>query len=209
MGWGMPSKRFDELCLVRDEDGSCEALDSVLSKLTDSDLTVDDKLYRALFHGDGLKPYPILQKRLLATGYDDKGQEPSPAGRATDLYTLVSTPDETTDIIFFPNLWYRSKWYRWDDDLDYAFEQYRDDGNNDGYPRDLTTYGSFGPHPWTNELSDLDGNPIKWENHTLLAKRTDWMPAVPTEMRWYLTQHGILLNDGVNQLRPVIAQWWS
>ena len=207
MGWGMPFERFSEMCLIKHDGGAYHALDEVFGQLEDADLTVDDKLYRSLFYGEGRKPRPILQKRLLATRYDANGQEPSPAGLGTDLYTTVTTPDETTDIIFFPNLRYRKKWCRWDDDLDYVFEQYRD--GIDSEPRDFTVYGSFGHYPWTNELSDLDGNPIPWEDHTALANRTDWMPAVPTEIRWYLTQHGILFNDGVNQLRPVVAQWWS
>lgn len=209
MGWGMPYTRFEELCLVKDEDGSGEAVYSILSKLTNEDLTVDDNLYRALFYGDELKPYPIFQKRLLATGYDVHGEEPSKAGRATDLYTTVSTPDETTDIIFFPNLWYRSKWYRWDDDLDYAFERTRDIDEDKCDPRDFTTYTRFGHYPWTNELMSANGDPIPWDHFTLLKRRSDWLPAVPSEIRWYLTQFGIMDREGVNQLRPVIAQWWS
>lgn len=212
MGWGMPYKLFEELCLVKDEDGSDEAVYSVLSKLTDEDLTVDDKLYRALFYGDGEKSYPIFQRRLLATGYDEHGKDPSKAGRATDLYTTVSTPDDTTDIIFFPNLWYRSKWHRWDDDMDYAFERYRDgdtDTEYSGEPRDFTTYTKFGHYPWTNELMDENGNPVPWEHFTLLKRRSDWYAAVPSEIRWYLTQFGIMDQKGVNLLRPVIAQWWS
>lgn len=207
MGWGMPLARFEELCqLPKDEDGATESLYSAFCRLSDEDLTVEDKLYRALFYGDGLKPYPILQKRLLATGYDTYGVDPTPAGRATDLYTFVSTPDETTDVMFFPNLWYHSKWYRWDDDLDYAFERHRDD---EGIPRDFTKYVRFGHYPWQNSITDTDGNPIEWTHYSLLEKRDDWIPAVPSEIRWYLTQHSILDNAGVNELRPLIAQWWS
>lgn len=209
MGWGMSIARFDELCqLPKDEDGVTESLHTAFTRLSDEDLTVDDKIYRALFYGDGLKPYPILQKRLLATGYDTYGVDPSPAGRATDLYTFVSTPDETTDVMFFPNLWYHSKWYRWDDDLDYAFERYRDD-DNDGSPRDFTKYVRFGHYPWQNSLMDCNGDPCEWQHYTLLNKRDDWLPAVPSEIRWYLTQHGIMDHAGVNELRPLVAQWWS
>lgn len=212
MGWGMPIARFDELCqLPKDEDGATESLYKAFSRLTDEDLTVDDKIYRALFYGDGLKPYPILQKRLLATGYDTYGVDPSPAGRATDLFEFVSTPDETTDVIFFPNLYHRSKWYRWGDDLDYAFERFRDGDANEALRaiRDFIRYTKFGHYPWTNDLMDHDGNPLEWQHYTLLDKRDDWLPAVPSEIRWYLTQHGIMDHAGVNELRPLIAQWWS
>jgi hypothetical protein len=33
--------------------------------------------------------------------------------------------------------------------------------------------------------------------------------AVPGEIRWYMTKHRILTNEGVNELRPVLAQWWT
>lgn len=210
MGWGMPYGRFAELTTIRRRLMDGETLYGTFDRLRDEDLTVDDKLYRALFYGPGQKPYPIFQKRLLATGFDEHGKKPSKAGKASDLFTYVSTPDETTDIIFFPNLWYRSKWYRWDDDLDCVFEQHRNTGDDNlDEPRDFTTYTEFGHYPWTNSIMSMDGDPIAWDHYTLLKRRDDWLPAVPSEIRWYLTQHGILDREGVNQLRPVIAQWWS
>lgn len=209
MGWGMPYTQFEELCLVKDEDGSGEAVYSVLSKLTDADLTVDDRVYRALFYADGIKPYPIIQKRLLATKYDGHSLPLSPAGAPADLFEIISTPDETTDIIFFPNLYYRDKWFRWDNELDYAFEKIRDPDEDKCGPRDFTTYTKFGHYPWTNDLMDVNGIPVAWDHFTNLSKRQDWLPAVPSEIRWYLTQFDIMDNQGVNQLRPLIAQWWS
>lgn len=210
MGWGMPYRQFEKLCIPTDEDGAAEAVYSIFRGLTDADLTVDDKVYRALFYGEGSKPYPIVQKRLLATEYDAHGEEPSAAGNAIDLYTTVSTFDNTTDILFFPNLWYHSRWYRWNDDLDYTFEQHRNTGNdNFDEPRDFTTYTEFGHYPWANSLMTVDGDPIEWDHYTILKSRSDWVPAVPSEIRWYLTQFGIMNQQGVNQLRPMIAQWWS
>jgi hypothetical protein len=41
-----------------------------------------------------------------------------------------------------------------------------------------------------------------------LKLRTDWAPAVPSEIHWYLQRFEILDREGVCQLRPVIAQWW-
>lgn len=205
MGWGMPHSQFKELCLIN-EDEHDDGIYDVFGKLTDEDLTVDDKLYRALFYGDGLKPYPIFQKRLLTTEFDTR-DNPSPTGRAEDLFEWICTPDETLAILFFPNLLQRKKWYRWDDDLDYAFEAQR--GEDEGAPRDFIKYTRFGHYPWANELMDHDGNPLAWQHYTVLGRRDDWLPAVPSEIRWYLTQHGIMNQSGVNQLRPMIAQWWS
>lgn len=207
MGWGMPIDQFDRLCLLGiDEDGVTESLHQAFSKLTDADLTVDDMMYRALFYADGPKPYPIFQKRLLATEFDTR-DNPSPAGRAADLFECIWTGDETLAVLFYPNLLQRKRWHRWDDDLDYAFEAQR--GEDEGAPRDFIRYTKFGHYPWSNELMTHDGDHLPWEHYVLLDRRTDWLPAVPSEIRWYLTQHGILDRAGVNHLRPMVAQWWS
>lgn len=209
MGWGMPINKFEDFYTgPADEYGVTESLYELFNKLTDADLTVDDYVYRALFYGDGLKPHPICQKRLLAAEYNSDIRDYDKIGSATDLFAFVSTPDETTDVIFFPNLYYRSRWCRWDDDLDFAFERYRSN-NDDNEPRDFTRYVRFGHYPWTNDLMDINGNPVHWDHYTALNQRTDWLAAVPSEIRWYLTQYGVMTQQGVNELRPVIAQWWS
>lgn len=222
MGWGMPYERFKNISFIPDDDD----LYDHFSKLTDQNLTVDDKIYRALFYGDGPRSFPIIQKRLLATGYDD-GNTRTPAGPATDLFATVSTPDDTTDVIFFPNLYYRKKWYRWDNELDYSFELYRSeaddyswkesqqskrtvlDSNIDNGPRDFTKYVSFGHYPWTNSIMDLSGNPLPWNDNYCNLNTIEWLPDIPSEIRWYLTQYGVLDQKGVNMLRPIVAQWWS
>lgn len=216
MGYGMPYEQFKDVCILPKDnddvlDGVLNVLYNAFEKLTDADLTVDDKLYRALFYGDGVKPAPVLQTRLLAEDFTRVSNKPCTIGKAEDLFVTVTTPDETTDIIFFPNLYFRKKWYRWDDELDYAFEQWRSgsgDRSSAQGPQDFTIYTEYGHHPFSYDIMDINGNPLKWEP-ARLNQHSNWIPAVPSEIRWYLTQHGIMFNEGVNQLRPVVAQWWS
>lgn len=204
MGYGLPFAKFEELCILpKHKDGIGESLYDAFSALTDADLTIDDKFTRALIYGDGPKPSIIIEPRLLKTDITN-----FEIGSAIELYKMVSTPDRTTDVIFFPNLYYRTKWYRWDDDLDYAFERYNVIKEDEVLPRDFTKYTKFGHYPYTNDIMDLNGNPVNWDHYNI-DLRSDWVPGIPSEIRWYLTQHGIMLDEGVNQLRPLIAQWWD
>ena len=207
IGYGMPFSQFEELCILpRGNADVSDVLYETFKNLYDADLTVDDKIYRALFYGDGLKPSTILDPKLLNLEF--RGTE---IGHAIELFELVSTPDETTDIIFFPNLNFRRRWYRTDDDIDFAFERFRDSPDGaDTEPQDYTKYVKFGHYPFTNDIMDYNGNPLKWDHYmSTLHSRDDWLPGIPSEIRWYLTQFGVMLNEGVNQLRPVFAQWWN
>ena len=202
MGYGMPFAKFEELCILpKHADGVGESLYEAFGKLTDADLTIEDKFTRALLYSGGIRPSPIFEPRILLANGE--------IGRATELYEMVSPCDGATDIIFFPNLTYRTKWYRWDDDLDYAFDRHTPKTEDEFIPEIFTCYTKFGHYPFTNNIMDLNGNPLNWDHYISLNKRTDWAPEVPSEIRWYLTQHGILLDEGVNQLRPLIAQWWD
>lgn len=219
IGWGMPWEKFETLCqLPSHEYGVDEALDEYFGKLTDIDLTVPDDLYESLFYASGPVRAPIiLEKRLLTKNFSNSVRDLANVGRAADLYCLVSTPYKTTDVIFFPNLNYRRKWYRYDNDVDYAFEQWSrecegrplGERGSQGAPRDFTIYTGYGHYPWTNNLMLPDGAPTSWDHFSSVERHPEWLPAVPSEIRWYLSKLGILTNKGVNDLRPVIAQWWS
>lgn len=216
IGWGMPWDTFVKVCQAPDKTDVSEWMYDLFGKLTDEDLTIDDKLYRALFYGNDEDRDPIIfQKRLLALSYDHRDKEPQPVGRAGDLYSISFDGDDYSDIIFYPNLIFEKRWHRRDDDMDYAFEAVRgDDGNpcetvDGGEPRNFTVYKRYGHYPWANHIMDHNGKSLKWEHYALLNQRNDWVPGVPTEIRWYLTQHGVMFNEGVNQLRPIVSQWWS
>lgn len=215
MGWGMPWAKFTSLCLLKDdhEPSISELLYDKFNSLSDADLTVDPKeqhVINALSYNGTARPNMIMEHRLLSKNYTDFGRQPSDIGHADDLFTLVQTPDETLDIIFFPNLNYRRKWYRYSDDMDYAFEQHRVTDVDDDWDvaRDFTKYTSTNPYPFSNYIMNLQGDPIQWESYSDLQRRNDWAPAVPSEIHWYLQRFEIMDREGVCQLRPLIAQWW-
>jgi hypothetical protein len=209
MGWGLPWFKFEELTSIsRGPDGGCDFLQYRFEELTDADLTVDDESYSRFFNQRHVMP--IFEKRLLSKTYTDGGRRPAVLGNASDLFCSVGC-DETEHVIFFPSLYYREKWYRYDDDMDYAFERWRDgEGRGEhSEPRDFYSYVEYGHYPWTNYVMLEDGTPTPWEHFLEVNKHPEWVPAVPCEIRWYLTKHNILKDDGVNQLRPIVAQWWS
>ena len=210
MGYGMPWALFEELnTLPHDDDGAAESIHSVFSKLTDADLTIDDESYKRCFYTANVPP--ILEKRLLAEKFTNGGREETTLGRPHQLFDIAMSPDEIEHILFFPNLNYAGQWYRNDDGLDYAFEQYRDGDGSRGSscePRDFVKYLGYGPYPFTNYLMLEDGSPVPWDYYWEVERHPEWLPAVPSEIRWYLTRHGVLDNAGVNKLRPLIAQYW-
>ena len=212
IGWGMPWAQFVEQCRAPDTNDISEWLYDTFNALTDEDLTIDPKLYRALFCDDGASF--VFQKRLLATDYEDL-KTTSKIDRAENLFSITFDGDDYGDIVFYPNLCFRKRWYRSDDDMDYAFESIRGDQGEPGEseegfgPRNFTVYKTFGHYPWANYIMDHNGKTVPWEHYQLLRRRDDWAPGIPTEIRWYLTQHGIMFNEGVNQLRPIVTQWWS
>ncbi len=136
------------------------------------------------------------------------GRSEADIGDPADLFELVGDPDRTTDVLFFPSLSRRARWYRYDDDLDYAFEAWRGYPVEPSEPRFVRTFPRFGFHPWTNDLMLADGTPVPWTYPGEVEERPDWLPSVPSEIRWYLTALGILDDAGVNGLRPMLAQWW-
>jgi hypothetical protein len=217
IGWGMPWAQFVELCNAPDKNDVSEWLYDTFHNLKDKDLIADSKVYSALINGDAVRYAPsILQKRLLAKKFTMKINESVELGSAVDLFdTVYNGGDDNIAIIFYPSLHYRSKWYRSDDDIDYAFESVRGDNGEPAYSeegysaRDFVVYKRYGHYPYSNYITTLDGTPVEWDHYALLNKRDDWIAAVPGEIRWYLTQHDILDFTAVNQLRPIVAQWWS
>lgn len=215
IGYGMPWGDFvRRLRLPVCDDGPGEALWEKFHSLSDADLTVPRETYEKLFYAAGdAKPPIILETRLLARNYTDGGRREADLGRAEDLYALVRDPDETHHIVFFPNLAYARSWRKRDETIDYVFEQWRDvkvDHARKGQaePRSFARYVGYGHYPLTNNLMAADGAPVPWRPFWEVEEHPEWLPAVPSEIRWYLTTHGVLDDAGVNALRPIVAQWW-
>jgi hypothetical protein len=214
MGYGMPIDRFKRLSLIGRDSVSNDSFSDMIcdyfSALTDSDLTVPDDVYQRIFYSPKPNHPAIFETRLLATRFTNGGRVATDIGKSEDLFEIVMDCDELRHIIFFPNLYYRKKWCRCDDALDYEFEKWRNTGarGDQTEPRDIATYTEYGPYPFSNYLMLQDGTPIKWQHFNEVEKHPEWLPAVPSEIRWYLTKHNIMTENGVNQLRPIIAQWW-
>ena len=211
MGWGMKFSRFKQHINIHNDIPACAWLEKKFDSLTVKDLTYKPEpvMDQLKYSGSEARPYPVIMRNLLALKYHEPEEE-TESGDAYDLYTVTDVGGDDTDyIIFYPNLYYRKKWYRVGDDLDYAFEQaVKVNGNQDPDLADFTHQLKFNHYPWTNSLMTLDGQPVAWRDFRTLENETDWAPAVPTEIRWYLTQHDILSNEGVNELRPIAAQYW-
>lgn len=213
MGYGMPWDRFQELCILPlcgdDDDELWEVLFNKFNGFSEDDLTMD-KYERSKFSEGPLTPWicnPNLLHLDIKIGNSGKNVE---VGHGGDLFRFVSNPDYTTDVIFFPNLVWGKKWYRNSDILDLVFEAFgRDSG--DGFPRNFTNYRRFGFYPYGQYMMTKDGTPIEndfIDDEPLKEKHCE-VGAIPGEIRWYMTKHGILTNEGVNELRPVLAQWWT
>lgn len=206
IGWGMPWKKFEELVLLKTTDEFCSISDRLYNKfeeLSDEELTVNDQVLRKLkYSGATVRPFAIIQCQLLAKEFATKHTKN--IGTGTDLYSIVDIGDDLEHVIFYPSCYYAKRWHRRDDDIDYAFENATKD--IDAGMTDLVKYIPFGHYPWSNSLMDDDGEPVAWDYG---VKTGDGVyAAVPSEIRWYLTTHDILTNEGVNQLRPIVAQWW-
>lgn len=214
MGWGMDFAKFKTYIGIEADIAACNHLEKVFDALTEKDLTYkpDRVMEQLKYNEDDARPLPVIIRNLLALEYADKYDDinKAPVGSAFDLYTVTDADGGAQDhIIFYPNLYYRKKWYRVNDDLDYAFEQaIKVGGNQDPDLNDFVRELKFNHYPWTNSLMDKNGTPMKWQPHYDLAAHGDWAPAVPTEIRWYLTEHNILSHEGVNELRPIVAQYW-
>lgn len=146
----------------------------------------------------------FLSKNILNEDFYSK-KKVSP----NDLYQSIHTPDECLAHLFFPNGYFSKIWHHYDDDLDYAFESRRDDPIKVSDPRDFLIWPRFGFYPFANNLMLADGTHVAWDYFTVVEKHPEWLPAVPPSLRFWTKKLGIFDDNGVNQLRPLIAQWWS
>ena len=153
-------------------------------------------------------PY-TLEPHLLAKSVTMGGRVNPEFGRARNLYQLVMNPDKITDIIFFPNMIYANAWFRSDSTVDYMFERFGQ-GVDVQECVDFTRYVRHGVHPYDKFLVDKNNQPLSYSDHCIEYEDGDSgiRGAVPQEIRWYLTKFGFLDDAGVNELRPVVAQWW-
>ena len=212
MGWGITKKRFQEISSLSPDDAT-EDLYDVMSKT--KKLIVPDDICKKTF--DTLNVAPILDRNLLAKNFVEFSKQKNSRRekiRPTDLYSHVILEDDKEDdvLIFFPSGHYAKKWFRYNDDMDYAEERWANGGDvsAEGRMEQRVVWTAFNPYPFTNFIvNKTTGESLPWDHFLNLRKRNDWIPAVPEEIKWWTTHLGIFTPKTVLELRPVFATWWS
>mgnify|MGYP006276413599 CR=1 FL=1 len=203
MGWGMTGRRFRQITRCGED------IDGFLrSRLDmDKDIVVPESWPE--------QPTMIFTRFLLKADLMD-GQD-SIKRMPSDLFTTVyQLPDPeqnveegTNLVIFYPNCNMAERWQRFNDDLDLTLHYLEDrDQGRDPELRDYIRFLDLNPYPWSASLMDQNGMPLRLDK-PLWMKDPDQLPAVPTEIIWYLSEFGVMEREHSLCLRPVIAKWWS
>ncbi len=211
-GYGMPWKTFQDLAQSASALAASGAGVSFYDRFTEKFnaltaeqlfMTKEERRLR-VEHG----PY-ALEPHLLAKNVTMGGRNTPEFGRAESLYQLVMNPDYITDIIFFPNVMYANAWHRSDSTIDYMFQRFGQ-GVDVHECSDFTRYVRHGVFPYDKFLVDKNGSPLSYQENCLdyEDEESGIRGAIPQEIRWYLTKFGFLNDAGVDELRPVVAQWW-
>lgn len=211
IGWGLTADQFLENIGFKLPDGDVDSLGEALwDKLNAiTELTIPERSVRKIFEEwSGF----IGQTNLLAKSFrfDDAKtiQAADQVRSATALYENVCDYDEPTTVhLFLPNAIYTS-WFRYDDALDYVETTH-----------DLAT-GDFADTPASFHCVELKQNPYPWNLEFMDPETGEQIvdpfgdekdmvvPKPPAELRWWLTETGILKPDGWKLLRPYYARWW-
>lgn len=158
-----------------------------------------------------------LNKTILShmkdSGYFIPNERPrySPMCKTSfwDLCVPVWDADDIKYVIFIPNTVDFREWSRSGDLLD-TFEYETE-------PNDMETViieRQYGFYPYSNYIRDAQTNkPKEWDSSCMgdtNGKRPDHIiPDVPPVLRYWLLDTGIMNNEGINALKPIIAKWWA
>nr|WP_250808555.1 hypothetical protein [Neorhizobium tomejilense] len=210
IGWGMPWFEFEALTTL-----DCEAHDTrnSLEKAFNGSppdvFEIDDSEYEAAFNRAPRAVYlttnPLHCNILVHNGDKFILGEPS------ELFQVINASEDGSGdhVVFYPDCYHARLWQRVDDDIDLALHYYggsRDAEIDNGAH---VKYVGFGHGAWKTSLMTEEGRPHEWLPFHELRKRLDIVPRVPLEMRWFLSRLGILDDNGINKLRPLVARWIS
>ncbi len=111
--------------------------------------------------------------------------------------------DETDYVMFFPDAYYKDKWFRYNDALDWAFEM----GHPDAQPDIEYMFLEQNPYPFNLNYMTEQGMIIPYHPH--VDDDPSLLPSTPDYMREWLIRQGIFDITGIIKLRPMRVKWWS
>jgi hypothetical protein len=218
MGYGMPWARFQELFLtINEADDVYQTVNRRLDKAAPEDFMIPKSYQKTTFPGllAGPRefmtgPVHILERNLLARSVWMDGRFDAKMGTWHDLVCLVMDPDNTHEIIFFPNAMTKRRWHHEADPLDYAFEDWgrgETTPTEEAAPRTLTRYLNTGHELFRYLLMHPDGRraEVDWWS---VRGTENMLPGVPEEIRWLVSKFNLLPEPAITEIRPLIAQWW-
>lgn len=129
----------------------------------------------------------------------------------SDLFTSVMDPDNLNLILFYPDARWKDEMFRYDNMLDLCLASFplESETRPQNPLYDKIQEQKFNPYPYTNGLMNKEtGEAEPWDYFTRLEKRTDWAPAPPKQLIWWLNKHNVLKDNSWIKLRPYICRWF-
>lgn len=207
IGWGLTGEQFAENVGFEIVGGDLnETLWNKLGKI--KKLIVPERSVVKIF--DEWRGF-ISQPNLLATEFslDQPNKKPQTIADASDLHLSVSNYDEPIALhLFLPSALHLGM-HRSDNTLDYIESTH--DLETGRFADDpapfLTVELKQNPYPWNHQFMD----PVTGEqvNDPFGEEKDTLVPQPPPEVRWWLTETGILKPDAWKLLRPYYARWWA
>lgn len=132
------------------------------------------------------------------------------------MYKFIWSNDDISHIIFFPDTY--GKYSRYDDDIDYIECIYeKDNSRNWNREHSMNTcikYLPYNPYPYSNNIMDVDGNKISWDDYRESGKiyetgtENTILPMPPPNLTYWLMVTNLLNRGGCLKLKPALARWW-
>ncbi len=208
IGWGLTGEQFREnIGFEIVDDDLEETLSDKLHSI--KTLTVPERSVAKIF--DEWRGF-ITEPNLLATEFslDNPKRKPKTISDASSLHHAVSDYDQPTDVhLFLPSALYLNM-HRSDNTLDYV------EGTHDlktgEFANDPTPYRFVelkqNPYPWGQQFMDPEtGEQVREASR--YDEKNSLAPQPPPEVRWWLTETGILKPGAWKLLRPYYALWWG
>lgn len=183
IGYGMPLETFEKVTLIKNVDDYDwfsvieDHLDANRAAFTYTDEEWSEYFGKAF----------VYNRNLLAKRF----QEPE-EHKPSDLFRMPDIWEEENHVLFFPSGLQVEQWTHWDDDVDYAFELWRNGDDIDALRktemRSFVKYVADGHYPYTKSLTGR---------------------LVPFELEFWLKKAGVFDDAGIAEIRPMIAQTWG